>query len=131
MAAFGFVLAVALGGALGASLRYTAEVWGVRRLGTAWPYGTFAVNMCGSLILGGLTGLALVVDLPHTVTLFLGVGFCGALTTFSSFALQIADLARGDDQNVGALTLRSFSYAAVSLGAGLLCAAAIPLLIGG
>ncbi len=130
MATVAAILAVALGGALGASLRYIAEVWGVRRLGTAWPYGTFTVNMLGSLILGGLTGLALVANIPHTLSLFLGMGFCGALTTFSSFALQIADLARGDEQDVGALSVRSFSYAAVSLGLGLLCAAAIPLFIG-
>lgn len=73
---------VALAGALGAASRYLVE----RRLRTdAWPRGTFVVNITGCLALGLLLGLAP----PAQVTTTLGVGFVGAYTTFSAYAVEI------------------------------------------
>lgn len=74
---------VALGAAVGAPLRYLAG-----HLLDGWlPWGTLAVNVTGSFLLGVLSGLAL--D-GHALAL-LGVGFCGALTTYSSFVVQAVD----------------------------------------
>ena len=75
-------LLVALGAALGAPLRYLAGSWLDRRL----HWGTLAVNLAGSLVLGALVGAA--VD-GHWLAL-LGTGFCGGLTTYSAFAVQSA-----------------------------------------
>ncbi len=77
-------LYVALGAALGAPLRFLVG----RRLDRpdGLPWGTIAVNVGGSLLLGVLTGLGLSGD---TLAL-LGVGFCGGLTTYSAFAVQTA-----------------------------------------
>lgn len=77
-------LYVALGAALGAPLRFLVG----RRLDrpTGMPWGTITVNVTGSFALGVLTGLGLSGD---TLAL-LGVGFCGGLTTYSTFAVQSA-----------------------------------------
>lgn len=76
---------VAVGGALGASLRYLAGHLGdsPHRV----PWGTVAVNLTGSLLLGLLTGLG--VAGPWSA--LLGLGLCGALTTYSSFVVQAHD----------------------------------------
>ncbi len=97
------VLLVALGGALGATLRYLTG------LVVASPRGTLAVNVTGSFVLGVVLGLPLA---PWLIAL-LGTGFCGALTTYSTFGWEILNLARGG---------RSFdaaAYALVSVVAGL------------
>jgi CrcB protein len=82
------VLLVLGGGACGAVLRYA-----VGRLALTRPaWGTFAVNVAGSLLLGALAGLG--AALPGWVGSLLGVGFCGALTTWSTFAYETVTLPR-------------------------------------
>ena len=84
---------VALGAALGAPLRYLTNHWVRERLGGTPVAGTLVVNVVGSFVLGLLVGsgtggapLALV-----------GTGFCGALTTFSTLAVELWD-AMSDDR---------------------------------
>ena len=82
------VLLVAIGGAIGAPLRYLID----RRVQLArdspFPFGTLAVNVIGSFVLGVLAGLALFgPQLPALQTL-LGTGVCGTLTTFSTFGYE-------------------------------------------
>lgn len=78
------VLLVALGAALGAPARYvTAHL-----LDDRLPWGTVLVNVVGSFLLGLFSGMALS---GETLAL-LGTGFCGALTTYSAFAVQVHDL---------------------------------------
>lgn len=73
-------LLVALGAAVGAPLRYLIGLWLDRRL----HWGTLAVNLVGSFVLGLLVGAA--VD-GHWFAV-LGTGFCGGLTTYSAFSAQ-------------------------------------------
>jgi CrcB protein len=82
---------VALGGAAGALLRYAVgQALGPPRPG-AFPWHTFAVNVAGSLILGVV--LALVpADDPRHLRPLLAVGFCGGLTTFSTFGYETVAL---------------------------------------
>ncbi|WP_020495059.1 fluoride efflux transporter CrcB [Sciscionella marina] len=81
---------VFLGGMLGAPLRYLTDRFVQHRTGSRFPLGTMAVNVLGSLVLGLLTGLA-----PSTGwQLFLGTGFCGALTTYSTFSYETLRLAK-------------------------------------
>lgn len=76
---------VAVGAALGAPLRY----WLGQRLDlSTWPRGTLLANTVGSLLLGVLVGRSLDGD----ALALLGVGFCGALTTWSGLAVQTHDL---------------------------------------
>jgi fluoride exporter len=77
-------LYVALGAAVGAPLRYlSGHLLDHHRL----PWGTVLVNLAGSFLLGLFSALALT---EHQLA-FLGVGFCGALTTYSAFAVQTVD----------------------------------------
>ncbi|QJA06367.1 fluoride efflux transporter CrcB [Thermosulfurimonas marina] len=81
-------LLVGLGGFLGALARYTVSGWCLR-LGGAFPWGTLAVNLLGSLGLGFLMALAEeTLLISPEVRLFLAVGFLGAFTTFSTFAYE-------------------------------------------
>ncbi len=78
------VLLVALGAAVGAPLRYLVDRAVQRRHDSVFPWGTFAVNVLGSLMLGVLIGGAL----PRPVLALLGTGLCGALTTYSTFGYE-------------------------------------------
>lgn len=84
-------LYVALGGAAGSLLRYAAgQALGPGRPG-AFPWHTFAVNVAGSLLLGIVVALVPRDD-PHHLRALLAVGFCGGLTTFSTFGYETVSL---------------------------------------
>lgn len=73
-----------LGAMLGAPARYLTDRAIGARHDSPFPWGTLAVNLTGCLILGALTGAA--ADLR--VLALLGTGFCGALTTYSTFSFE-------------------------------------------
>ncbi|MEU1127122.1 CrcB family protein [Streptomyces sp. NPDC005899] len=107
------VLLVASGGAVGAVLRYlTGRVAARLGPGTVFPWDTFAVNVVGSLVLGVLTGAVMGGAAGHFVQLLLGVGLCGALTTYSTFSYETLRLAES-----GAVRLAVANVAA-SIAAG-------------
>jgi fluoride exporter len=84
-------LFVAVGGAAGSLLRYAAgQALGPARAG-AFPWHTFAVNVAGSLVLGIVVALVPRDD-PHHLRALLAVGFCGGLTTFSTFGYETVSL---------------------------------------
>lgn len=84
------VLMVFLGGVLGAPTRYLVDRFVQRRHGGVLPWGTLTVNVAGCLVLGLLTGAA--PALPREAVTFAGTGFCGALTTFSTFGFETTRL---------------------------------------
>lgn len=81
---------VGIGAAVGAPLRYLADTVLRARFGSGLPWGTFAVNVTGSFVLGALTGGA--ASLPPEAAALVGTGFCGALTTYSTFGTEVVDL---------------------------------------
>jgi CrcB protein len=82
-------IAIALGGSLGALCRFWVASSTYAALGTQFPYGTLLVNVSGSLLMGFLVVLLTEkLLLPEAIKMALLVGFLGAFTTFSTFALD-------------------------------------------
>ena len=83
-------LVIAAAGALGAASRHLAESFVNRHWGDVFPWGTFAVNVSGSFVLGALVGLfSHRLGVPLWLQAAATVGFLGAYTTFSTYTLQI------------------------------------------
>jgi CrcB protein len=83
-------LAVAAGGAIGASLRWLIVRWAGHALGLAFPYGTLIVNVLGSLVMG-VAAVAMMERFPGSwgrLSPFLMTGVLGGFTTFSAFSLD-------------------------------------------
>lgn len=115
------VVQVALGGAIGASLRYGANVGIGRLLGAAFPWHTLAVNVIGSALMGGLMVL-----LAHRgqqqLAPFLMTGILGGFTTFSAFSMDTISLAqRGETALAAGYVLASVLFSL----AAFVCAAAV------
>ncbi len=83
------MVAIALGAAIGANLRYLVTNWTASRFGTALPYGTFIVNILGCLLIGILLTLITTrLHISEPLRLFLATGLLGSLTTFSTFSYE-------------------------------------------
>ena len=82
------VLLVALGAAVGAPLRYLVDRAVQTWHDSLFPWGTIAVNVAGSFVLGVLVRGTTVHAVPGGVGALLGTGLCGALTTYSTFGYE-------------------------------------------
>jgi fluoride exporter len=117
-------LAIGLAGALGALARHQLESFVNRQWGDAFPWGTFAVNVSGSFVLGVLVGVfARRLDVPLWVQAGATVGFLGAFTTFSTLSLQVyRSTATGHLPAALANALGSLTAGTLALYAGILVA---------
>lgn len=80
---------VMIGGAIGTGLRYVTGAVLLRLAGHGWPWGTFTVNLTGSLIMGLVIGwFAFRGSAPAGLQIFLAAGILGGFTTFSAFSLE-------------------------------------------
>ena len=89
------LLAVAIGGAAGAALRYLVSTPIQARGSGTFPLGTLAVNLCGCALVGFLSGWFEVIVLPPALRSLVLVGLLGAFTTYSTYALETVHLLRG------------------------------------
>ena len=106
------ILLLAVGAAIGAPLRYLVDQLVRARHDSVFPWGTFTVNVTGSLTLGVLAGL----PAPTGATALVGVGFCGAFTTYSTFGYETLRLLQ-DGARLYAV-LNAVASVAAGLGAG-------------
>jgi CrcB protein len=106
---------VALGGALGAILRYLVTSWVQHRV-DFFPWGTVAVNLVGSFLIGIVLEMTLRGFLSSQARLLLGVGILGGFTTFSSLSWEMLTLLEEGD------ILPAFLYGFGSLVIGVFCA---------
>ncbi len=111
-----YLLAVFVGGCLGTLLRYGAGQLVPHT--TGWPVATFVVNVVGAFVLGVLLEALSRSDSERgtRIRLLTGTGFCGGLTTYSTFAVEIDLLVRGGSAWVGA------AYGVSTLIAGVVAA---------
>jgi fluoride exporter len=112
------LLLVFLGGAVGAPARYLLDRGVQRRYGSSFPWGTLSVNVIGSLLLGALAACVRLGHWPTSLELVIGTGFCGGLTTFSTFGYETVRLLED-----GSL-LEAGSYIAANVVLGTLSATA-------
>ena len=89
-------LLVAIGGAVGSVLRYGLSVFISERIVSQFPWGTFTVNLSGSLIIGIIGGFSHSHSLSSEAKLLLFAGLLGGFTTFSSLALEGITLIRNE-----------------------------------
>ncbi len=109
-------LAIAAAGALGAPTRYLVERAFSRRFGHEFPWGTTAVNLAGSLLLGLLAGMVEFHGWQDDIVRVAGVGFVGAFTTFSTFAVETTRIpARARLRYVGISVVGGLGLAAAGL----------------
>ncbi len=115
------LVSIAIGGAAGALARHFVSQQMMHWLGTGLPWGTFAVNVVGSFLLGVLAEtFALAVDASAALRGFLIVGLLGSFTTFSTFSLDVALLVQRGRIDLAALYVAgSVILAIAGLYAGL------------
>ena len=111
------IILIGIGGGTGSILRYLTSVYISRNFSSYFPFGTFAVNVIGCLIIGIAYGLSVRYSaISPSVRLFLTTGFCGGFTTFSAFAYE----------NVKLLEQSNFTgFALYSVASFVLCIAAV------
>jgi fluoride exporter len=99
------LLYIGMGGLVGAILRYAIS----NKINLSLPYGTFFVNIIGSFVLGYL----FYQGMSENMYAFLGIGFCGAFTTYSTFKLEAFQLIKSKGKIV------SFTYLIMSYLCGI------------
>lgn len=121
------VVLVLLGGAVGAPLRYLADRYVSARHDSVLPWGTFAVNIAGSFLLGLVASLVVNHAAPDWVLTLVGTGFCGAFTTYSTFGYETVRLVEdGSWRQAAVNVVGSVSVAFVACAAGWLAGGATP-----
>ena len=95
---------VFVGAGIGGALRHGVNIGSARLFGVGFPYGTFTVNVVGSLIMGLIAGwFALKGDATGHLRLFLATGIMGGFTTFSAFSLDALLLIERQQWSLAAL----------------------------
>jgi len=122
----GTVLSVALGGAVGASMRYLTGLFTIRVMGPGYPWGTITVNIVGSFIMGVIVVVLAAKGGTHRFAPLLMTGLLGGFTTFSAFSLDFANMwERGDTSQAFLYVLASVVLSILALFGGLTLARSI------
>ena len=114
---------VAFGTGVGASARYVTDRYMTAKFDHSFPWPTLFVNVVGSFILGVVVAIVVRHGASTTLQVAIGTGFCGGLTTFSTFSFESLRLVTTQS------SVRSALYIAASVGLGL-SAAALGLTLG-
>lgn len=114
-------LLIGLGGFIGSVARYLTAILFTRIWPSTFPFGTFAANILGCLLIGVVYGISGRMDwLTPEWRLFLATGLCGGYTTFSSFAFENADLLQSAHYWTFALySISSFAFGLLAVFAGI------------
>ncbi|HKF45085.1 MAG TPA: fluoride efflux transporter CrcB [Thermoanaerobaculia bacterium] len=103
---------ICVGGAAGTAARYFLGGWLLGLLGTSFPWGTLAVNLLGSILVGAVMHVSLATDLiGPTLRLALTTGFLGGFTTYSAFNYETVRYLRDGAYYLGVLNFGVMSLA--------------------
>lgn len=120
---------IAIGSALGGMARYGMSRAIALQFGETFPWGTLAVNILGSLVIGfvaALSGPDSRVMVSPSARTFMMIGLCGGFTTFSSFSLQTLELIRNRDfAEAGGNILLSVAACMAAVAIGFIAGAAV------
>ncbi|MGH8496773.1 MAG: fluoride efflux transporter CrcB [Gammaproteobacteria bacterium] len=120
---------IATGSALGGMARYWCSGLIAHRIGETFPWGTIAVNVIGSFVIGILAALAEPegrIFISSSARQFLMIGLCGGFTTFSAFSLQtLALLREGDALRAGANVVLSVAFCLIAVWIGYVLASSL------
>ena len=84
------IISIFIGGGLGAVLRYLVGIFSAKYISLNFPFATLLVNIAGGFLIGFLYVFCVdKVQLNQSLNFALTVGFCGGLTTFSTFSLEL------------------------------------------
>lgn len=109
---------ICLGGAIGTGARYLLSGWTARRFGAFFPYGTLAVNLAGSFLVGGIMHAALATaQLSPDARVVIVVGVLGGFTTYSGFNYETVQYFQDGAWLFGALNI--FVMVTACLAAGI------------
>ena len=118
---------VALGAVPGALSRYYVTQWCTQRFGLTFPYGTFIVNLSGALLMGFFATFIQAKFAATSLNLLVTIGFLGAYTTFSTYALDTCHLFKADRPQLAWLYWLGSPLAGfVCLGCGIFLATCVP-----
>jgi CrcB protein len=114
------LLLVALGGGVGAMLRYLVGQWTLNSFGPGLPFGTWTVNIVGAFLMGLLAAFIARLDgAGGELRLLLGVGVLGGFTTFSAFSLEVFNMInRGEIGLAAAYAVSSVAGSVLALMTG-------------
>jgi fluoride exporter len=120
LSSFPPLLLVALGGGVGAMLRYLVGQWALNSFGPGLPFGTWTVNILGAFLMGLLAAFMARADgAGGELRLLLGVGVLGGFTTFSAFSLEMFNMInRGEIGLAAAYAVSSVAGSVLALMTG-------------
>lgn len=111
-------LVIAISGATGAVCRYVLDFVITQRVRGVFPWGTWTVNVAGSLLVGVVAGLSANAGHPTWWQVAAGAGFCGAFTTFSTFMFETLQLAERRAYRAALWNLASLLFGVAAAAAG-------------
>ena len=109
------ILLIAIGGAIGALLRYGISGIPQRYTDTIFPLGILGVNLLGALLIGILWGVFDKVDIASDLRTFLFVGVLGAFTTYSTYSLDTMNLFRDGEIKMALLNIVGSNVGCIAL----------------
>lgn len=122
----GSYLVISIGAVLGANTRYLLGGWIGGQVSSSFPWGTFVINVTGSLVIGLVLGLAADRVMPWWWRPGVAIGFLGAYTTFSTFSYETLNLLQeGSYVAAAANMVGSVAIALIAVFAGVMIARVI------